>query len=211
MVESINRKKDTIIFFFFLFSSLSLYTYICTWPSMPFRAIRTFLRQATGFMEEISNWTARKLLRNATLFPCPIVLPRKNLFVCAFYVLIKSVFQRVSLPKFACKCCSVLRSFVFFFFLFYFLLFKFRKEMALSWINCTIYNRRICFFFILFKNCFFFGRKYKNSKFDEINKWIFEEIEKLRICFFFYIEYQELPMIIFFKKFKNKFEKLFKI
>lgn len=83
--------------------------------------------------------------------------------------------------------------------------------MALSWINCTIYKRRICFFFILFKNCFFFGRKYKNSKFDEINKWIFEEIEKLRICFFFYIEYQELPMIIFFKKFKNKFEKLFKI
>lgn len=186
MVESINRKKDTIIFFFFLFSSLSLYTYICTWPSMPFRAIRTFLRQATGFMEEISNWTARKLLRNATLFPCPIVLPRKNLFVCAFYVLIKSVFQRVSLPKFACKCCSVLRSFVFFFF-FYFLLFKFRKEMALSWINCTIYNRRICFFSYYLRIVSFLVENTKiPSSMRSINEFLKKlEIEKLRICFFF--------------------------
>lgn len=186
MVESINRKKDTIIFFFFLFSSLSLYTYICTWPSMPFRAIRTFLRQATGFMEEISNWTARKLLRNATLFPCPIVLPRKNLFVCAFYVLIKSVFQRVSLPKFACKCCSVLRSFVFFFF-FYFLLFKFRKEMALNWINCTIYNRRICFFSYYLRIVSFLVENTKiPSSMRSINEFLKKlKIEKLRICFFF--------------------------
>lgn len=210
MVESINRKKDTIIFFFFLFSSLSLYTYICTWPSMPFRAIRTFLRQATGFMEEISNWTARKLLRNATLFPCPIVLPRKNLFVCAFYVLIKSVFQRVSLPKFACKCCSVLRSFVFFFF-FYFLLFKFRKEMALSWINCTIYNRRICFFSYYLRIVSFLVQNTKiPSSMRSINEFL-KKLKNWEFVFFFYIEYQELPMIIFFKKFKNKFEKLFKI
>lgn len=62
--------------------------------------------------------------------------------------------------------------------------------MALSWINCTIYDRRICFFFILFKNCFFFGRKYKNSKFDEINKWIFEEIGNWKIENLFFFLYR---------------------
>ena len=158
---------------------------------MPFRAIRTFLRQATGFMEEISNWTARKLLRNATLFPCPIVLPRKNLFVCAFYVLIKSVFQRVSLPKFVCKCCSVLRSFrILFFLFFYFFIFYYfslEKKVALSWINRTICNWRICFlllffFFHIIQELFpFWSRKIRSSM-----RSISEFLKKLKNLFFLF-------------------------